>query len=97
MADDEDDERALIADVWRRSQPMLLARVTVIEDALAGRAPCAAAREEAHRLAGSLGSFGLPEGTEVARVIEAGLAGERPAPGLEPAAARLRALVRAGP
>lgn len=104
MEDDEDD-RALIAAVWARSHERLLGRVAVIEGAVValGRGALtdeerALATGEAHKLAGSLGTFGVAEGSVVARRLEDGLA----APGADAAAlgadaAHLRALVEAGP
>ncbi len=104
MTEDEED-RAAIAAIWARSQTRLLGRVGVVEGAVAALAARALddaqrseATTEAHKLAGSLGTFGLPEGTEIARGIEHALS--RPdadAAVLTTAVARLRTLVQAGP
>jgi HPt (histidine-containing phosphotransfer) domain-containing protein len=63
--------------LWRQFQPQMFERVTVLDCAIG---PFAAGvlteeqREEvnaaAHKLAGILGSFGLPEGTLLAREAE---------------------------
>lgn len=83
---------------------MLEARVETIERALVGFERGngdGAAREqalvEAHRLAGLLGTFGLGDGSALARELEHGLDGD-PGPGrarrLGQAAAQLRRLLR---
>ncbi len=66
-----------VAGVWERMRPMILARVPPIEAAVAalleGRLEedlRGWAVREAHKLAGSLGTFGFPEGSRVAREIE---------------------------
>lgn len=63
--------------VWEKSLPLLRQRVTVLESAAqASRAEALSdelrieASEEAHRLAGLLGTFGYPEGTDAARILE---------------------------
>ena len=78
----EEKTRRRIAEIWERSVPEVKARLQVL-----GRAAEAAAmgslrgeqaeeaRGLAHKLAGSLGMFGLMEGTRVAREIEMLLAG----------------------
>ncbi len=97
---------AAIAALWRDAQPRALERVAVLEAAVTALADdalapetAAEARREAHRLAGSLGTFGIPAGTEHARVIERALdagAGPRDAPALAGAVADLRTVVEAG-
>lgn len=91
-----------LARVWRRARPVLLARVTAIERAVAalgkgpaGRATVEAGHAEAHRLTGVLGTFGLERGTELARQLERGLSepGAGEAAALERLAATLRKLV----
>lgn len=74
-----------LAALWRRTLPTFGARVEVIDEAV-----CAllcgvlspeirtAAEREAHKLAGALGTFGLPEGSRVAREIEAMLGAPEP-------------------
>lgn len=92
---------ALVA-VWRRALPTFAARVAVLEDAvchlLAGSLDeelRARAEQEAHKLAGAMGTFGMPEGSALARRIEAALAAE-PAAALTPeAAAEIFPLTRA--
>jgi Hpt domain-containing protein len=63
--------------VWQRFYPSIVERVRRVEDgaaALAGGASAeervALGRAEAHRLAGLLGTFGLPRGSELARSLE---------------------------
>jgi HPt (histidine-containing phosphotransfer) domain-containing protein len=97
---------AAIAALWRDAQPRALERVALLEAAVTALADGALApetadeaRREAHKLAGSLGTFGLPAGTEHARAIERALdAGAEPgdAPALAGAVADLRTAVEAG-
>jgi HPt (histidine-containing phosphotransfer) domain-containing protein len=68
---------ALLSRLWQRSLPLLLERLAVL-DAAANAAHAgtlaadlrAQATDEAHKLAGSLGMFGYPDGTDLARKIE---------------------------
>jgi HPt (histidine-containing phosphotransfer) domain-containing protein len=69
--------------LWVKFLPQIEERVTVIEDAnralAAGtltEADRAAAHSAAHKLAGVLGTFGLAEGTDLARKAEDIYAGE---------------------
>jgi HPt (histidine-containing phosphotransfer) domain-containing protein len=97
---------AAIAALWRDAQPRALERVAVLEAAVFALADDALApetadeaRREAHKLAGSLGTFGIPAGTAHARVIERALdagAGPGDAPALAGAVADLRTVVEAG-
>jgi HPt (histidine-containing phosphotransfer) domain-containing protein len=101
------DLAAAIAALWNDAQPRALERVAVLETAVAalgdGTLDAATADEatgEAHKLAGALGTFGMPAGTERARAIEHRLAGGvTPADAEELAAgvATLRTIVEAGP
>lgn len=69
--------QAAVEGVWQRMRPMVLARFVSIERALESlghgtldvslRLQAAA---EAHKLAGSLGMFGFPEGSVLAREFE---------------------------
>lgn len=68
---------AMLAGVWNKNRETLLHRMDSIErlcSELPGSASNEALRQEAlndaHKLAGSLGMFGLAEGTRVARAIE---------------------------
>lgn len=76
-----------LAELWRSSLPVIEERVTVL------RATCAtlsrqpgdiraqrAGREAAHKLSGVLGVFGLPQGSELAAMIEEILKGGNPLP-----------------
>lgn len=72
-----DQLQAVLADVWQKSLPLLKQRVTVLEQGVAALAAGrlaerlrAQAGEEAHKLAGLLGMFGYPEGTDAARMLE---------------------------
>src|SRR3954467_4051880 len=72
---------AAIAALWRDARPRALDRVATLEaavaalrdGALAGDAAVEATRE-AHKLAGALGTFGMPAGTRHARTVEQRLA-----------------------
>ncbi len=93
--------RALVAALWKRSQPVVAQRVALLEEAArsaqAGQLTtelrleaCAAA----HKLAGSLGMFGYPLGTDLARALEAQLDRDDPEPAtLAAKTASLRALL----
>ena len=69
--------RAFVAKVWDKAKPNLLQQVTTIVEAsgvlLAGELPAEIqqqARQQAHKLAGSLGTYGLGVGSELAKLIE---------------------------
>jgi HPt (histidine-containing phosphotransfer) domain-containing protein len=69
--------RQLIAALWERSVPLIQERLhsldVACEAAVMGRlSPLMrrGAADTAHKLAGSLGMFGYPRGTEIAREIE---------------------------
>jgi HPt (histidine-containing phosphotransfer) domain-containing protein len=71
------DLEAVIAALWRDAQPRVLERVRTVEDAVAalragtlGTEHAEHARREAHKLAGALGTFGMPAGTDRARDVE---------------------------
>ena len=97
---------AAIAALWRDAKPRALARVEVLEGAVAalGRGSldadaAAEAASEAHKLAGALGTFGMPGGTAHARTLEHALAGGASAgdaPALAAEVAALRAVVEDG-
>jgi DNA-binding response OmpR family regulator/HPt (histidine-containing phosphotransfer) domain-containing protein len=68
--------------VWERGRGDVLRRVTTVEDAVAAllerrldEAAREAAQRDAHKLAGSLGTFGLERGSELARELEEAFAG----------------------
>ncbi|MEY2475451.1 MAG: hypothetical protein QOG87_766 [Actinomycetota bacterium] len=76
---------AATAAAWVEAQPRIMARLAVLQDAAAavveGELDDAARREaegEAHKLAGSLGMFGFPAGSELAHELEVMLDGEAP-------------------
>jgi DNA-binding response OmpR family regulator len=100
---------AAVGQLWSRAKGTMLERVAVLERAaqsiVSGRLNGALrqqATDEAHRLAGALGTFGLPEGTKVARELEGIYGGGRflkaddGAP-LSSAAAALRKMIESRP
>lgn len=92
-----------LAEVWARNLPSFRDRLAQLEDAAGAHARGSdAGREEAvtsaHQLAGSLGSFGLSRGSELAREVEHRLQGGEPPDGdaeLVRAIAELRELIEA--
>jgi HPt (histidine-containing phosphotransfer) domain-containing protein len=75
---------ALLA-LWEKSLPLFRTRVVTLEAALAAldRGDCTPelrqqAVDESHRLAGTLGTFGYPQGTDAARFIEQSLEKNQP-------------------
>ncbi|MFL5540388.1 MAG: response regulator [Longimicrobiaceae bacterium] len=71
-----------LGELWPRARATMLDRVAVLEQAARaasdGRLVGALrqrAADEAHRLAGALGTFGVPEGTRLARELETRYAG----------------------
>jgi HPt (histidine-containing phosphotransfer) domain-containing protein len=101
------DLEATIAALWRDAQPRVMARVEVVEAALAALRSggldaelADEARREAHKLAGALGTFGMPGGTDLARTVErrleAGLCPDDES-ALAAEARELRRIVEAGP
>jgi HPt (histidine-containing phosphotransfer) domain-containing protein len=98
---------AAIAALWRDARPRALDRVATLESAVAalrdgalGADAAAEATREAHKLAGALGTFGMPAGSRHARAVEQRLAvgaGPGDAAALADEVAALRAVVEAGP
>ena len=75
----------LIDEIWRRHRITVLTRVDLLESvatAIVGRSLTLSLLEEAlsasHKLAGSLGTFGFDEGTQLARELEQQLASAMP-------------------
>jgi HPt (histidine-containing phosphotransfer) domain-containing protein len=73
----DDDVQAAIARWWQRSRPVVLERIGELEgtaEALTAGSVAPErlelARSETHKLVGSLGTFGLPRGSEIARELE---------------------------
>lgn len=69
-----------LAAIWQRAQPKLLARLDLIDTAVAALHRgdldpelAESARSEAHKTAGLIGTFGLHDGTDLARTLERGL------------------------
>jgi diguanylate cyclase (GGDEF)-like protein len=83
---DRDDRlAAAVQAIWARRRPEVLVRVDVVEAAvaalLAGHLPDELrdqARREAHKLAGSAGTFGFPRASALARELELALEAEAP-------------------
>lgn len=79
----------LLSDLWRRSLPQVLERLAILEQAAsaASIAPLPSivqrdATSVAHKFSGSLGMFGFPEGTRLARELEQELGADMPHPPL---------------
>jgi HPt (histidine-containing phosphotransfer) domain-containing protein len=77
-----------LARLWKRSKPNVVKRVKAVSstidamrDGVASPDAIHEAREQAHKLAGSLGTFGLPDASKLAKAIEIEL--ERELPKLE--------------
>jgi diguanylate cyclase (GGDEF)-like protein len=76
---------ASIAELWDRFAPVMRRRLEVLDEAAMAaienrldEATRRAAEGEAHKLAGSLGTFGAPQGSEAAREVELMLEGSVP-------------------
>jgi HPt (histidine-containing phosphotransfer) domain-containing protein len=94
------DLNAALAAIWERSRPLVRERLETVEaaaSALQAGTLDDAARQEgvraSHQLAGSLGTFGMVEGTEVARALEGELGGGPDPARVAELSARLRALL----
>lgn len=95
--------------MWTQFRPQMEQRVSVLENAadalargLLSEAERAAAAKAAHTLAGTLGTFGLAEGTALAREAEPVFAADAPqnagrAARVAEIAAALRAMIEAKP
>jgi HPt (histidine-containing phosphotransfer) domain-containing protein len=98
-----------ILKLWERYQPLCMERLSVIEEARTAASSTALddevrgkAESAAHKLAGVLGSIGLPEGSKIASEIESLLQpGNSLAPGqlsrLSELVANLRSQLTRGP
>lgn len=69
--------KALVARLWEQKKDVTRSRIAVVEQASSALVSGlltpelrAQASGEAHKLAGSLGTFGFPEGSRLARVME---------------------------
>jgi HPt (histidine-containing phosphotransfer) domain-containing protein len=76
---------ARLADLWRKSRPAILERMATLhatQEALAANPEDVEARtrgrEAAHKLSGVLGTFGLPQGSELAATLEEILKNDQP-------------------
>ena len=81
----EDQVLALVSQIWHKSKEKIVARIDTLEQAtielLDGRLETDLRREaerEAHKLAGSLTTFGFPEGSRLARDIEQSFQADSP-------------------
>ncbi|HVL06082.1 MAG TPA: Hpt domain-containing protein [Acidimicrobiales bacterium] len=79
----EDRSRELLRQVWLRNRPTTMERLSVVQSALEAMAagnldagPRLAARDEAHKLRGILGTYGFAEGSELAAEAEELLEGD---------------------
>jgi HPt (histidine-containing phosphotransfer) domain-containing protein len=77
--------RQLIASLWERSVPLISERLAELDRASEAAVHSSltpklrtSAADTAHKLAGSLGMFGYPRGTELARELEQLLEGHEP-------------------
>ena len=68
---------ALLKQIWQKNRPLLTERLTLLQDTqeLLAAGPLteeqrSEAASVAHKLAGTLGMFGLPEATDAARELE---------------------------
>jgi len=82
---DYDDFNDPLAKVWERSKQAIMGRVSVLEQATVALVEGSLndemrrdAEREAHKLAGSVGNFGFPEGSRLARALENTLRGNKP-------------------
>ncbi|OWY68320.1 hypothetical protein B7486_27045 [cyanobacterium TDX16] len=74
-----------VAGIWHKFKPRIAEQIGVLEQASAAISPnnslspelLESARKEAHTLAGSLGTFGLAQGSKLAKEIEQMLKGDR--------------------
>lgn len=91
----------MIAELWKRSEPQVLQRLAILDAAASAAADATLTlpmREEAcslaHKLAGSLGMFGIPEGGTLALEMEHLLKSPEPdAARLMSLASRLRTVI----
>jgi HPt (histidine-containing phosphotransfer) domain-containing protein len=85
-----------LAAIWERSRPVVAERLAIVETAAEPGAGDETRREgvrAAHQLAGSLGTFGIHEGSDVARAIELELEGAAEPARLADLSGRLRELL----
>ena len=92
---------AVTAQIWERGRGEVMRRVMAVEEAVAGvlrgdldEPTRAQAERDAHKLAGSLGMFGFPEGSSRARELEQALSGAVQPPSDGPALAAAAVLLR---
>ncbi|MDQ3318737.1 MAG: Hpt domain-containing protein, partial [Actinomycetota bacterium] len=93
---------AAVQAVWERSRNETIGRVGTLDEAVGALLDGALdedlrarAERDAHKLAGSLGMFGFPRGSEVARELEQALAPPGPAASDAPRLAELAIGLRA--
>ncbi|MGB3560332.1 MAG: response regulator [Geitlerinemataceae cyanobacterium] len=73
----EQQTQAAVLEAWERYKPSVMKRIATVREALGSletqllsESLRAAAQQQAHKLAGSLGMFGFPEGSRLARDLE---------------------------
>jgi HPt (histidine-containing phosphotransfer) domain-containing protein len=76
---------ARLAQLWQSSRPIILERLSVLRSAhtalLANpedKTARSEGREAAHKLSGVLGIFGMPQGSELAHLVEESLKSDAP-------------------
>ncbi len=70
----------IVARLWEQFRPLVAQRLQILQSYADGDGSVDRedARQAAHNLAGALGSYGRPEGSEIARRIDVGLTGAGP-------------------
>jgi HPt (histidine-containing phosphotransfer) domain-containing protein len=68
---DANQERALLAPLWAKNRHHVLERLAHVRAVLATPEGCAdtAVRDDLHALVGTLGTYGFPQGSALARTI----------------------------
>jgi hypothetical protein len=67
---DADQLRALLAPLWDKNRAQVLKRLAHVRGALGGAdEPDQAVRDDLHALVGTLGTYGWPEGSDLAETI----------------------------
>jgi Hpt domain len=76
---DADQLRELLAPLWEKNRGQVLRRLAHVRGALAGAdEPDQSVRDDLHALVGTLGTYGWPEGSDLAETILDALSGRNP-------------------